>query len=128
MPSLASGLWVISRWWIDRADRNLVDAGRRDDRIAREIEEQRAALSQEQAELFERIRAELVRYQTRLKDVERDRDRGWDLARYWNQRAHELRHAGLNAQAMVTAICARENLQVPSWPDMGLLQLEEPGS
>lgn len=111
---------------MERAERTQVDAVIREERLAREVEERRVALSHEQGELFDRVRAELIRYQARLIDVERDRDRGWDLARYWNQRAHELRHAGLNAQAMVAVFCDRENLEVPQWPDMAVVMLEEP--
>ena len=72
------------------------------------------------------MRAELLRTQARLKELERDRDRGWDLARWWNRRAHDLRHAGLNAQAMVVALCAREEKLVPPWPNMDVPSLEDP--
>ena len=126
LPSMASGVWVVSRWWIDRADRHAGDVTSREERLAREVELQRAALSREQAELFDRIRVELVRCQTRLVEVERDRDRAWDLARHWHRRAHELKHAGLEAQAIVAGLCAREELEVPEWPDMTVSALEEP--
>jgi hypothetical protein len=72
------------------------------------------------------MRAELARCQVRNLELERDRDRGWDLARWWNRRAHELRHAGLNAQTMVAGLCAREELPVPAWPDMVVPGLEDP--
>ena len=128
LPSMASGVWVVSRWWVDRADRHAEDATSREERVAREMELQRTALSRDQAELFDRIRAELVRCQCRLLEVERDRDRAWDLARHWHQRAHELRHAGLNAQTMVAGFCAREELDIPEWPDMTVPAIEEPWS
>lgn len=126
VPSTASGVWVIWRWWAERADRHSEGATSREERLAREVEAQRAALSREQAELFDRIRNELVRCHTRMREVEQDRDRGWDLARYWHQRSHELRHAGLNAQTIVAGLCAREELPVPAWPEMAVVGLEEP--
>jgi hypothetical protein len=126
LPSLASGSWVMSRWWLDRADRKRAHALTREERLVREVEARRAALSREQAALFDRIRAELVRCQTRLAEMERDRDRGWDLARHWHRRSHQLRHAGLNAQTIVAGLCERENLAVPEWPDMSVAMLEEP--
>lgn len=126
LPSLASGIWVVSRWWVERGDRNQTTLVSREERLAQEVEARRITLAHEQAELFERIRTEVVRYQARLLDMERERDRGWDLARYWHRRAHELRHAGLNAQAIVAQFCARENLDGPQWPDMTLATLEEP--
>lgn len=126
LPSLASGLWVVSRWWIERSDRNQIDVATREERLARQIEDRRVALSHEQAELFDQVRTELLRCQSRLLEVERARDRGWDLARYWNQRAYELRHAGLNAQAIAAGFCNREKLELPVWPDMTVTTLEEP--
>ncbi len=118
LPSAASGIWVFWRWWIERDDRLKEGAHSREQVLLRDLESQRAALSREQAELFDRLRTELARTQARLADVEGDRDRGWDLARWWNQRAHELRHAGLNAQQMVAGFCAREDVDVPTWPNM----------
>ena len=125
-PATASGVWVIWRWWVERGDRQAEGTTRREERLAREVEAQRLSLSRDQAELFERTRSELVRCQTRLVELERDRARGWDLARYWHQRAHELRHIGLNAQAIVAGLCEREELPVPVWPDMVVVGFEEP--
>ncbi len=126
VPSVASGAWVIWRWHAERRDRIADGELTREERLVRELDAQRAALSKDQAELFDRLRGELTRCQARLADLERDRDRGWDLARYWNRRAHELRHAGLNAQTIVAGLCAREELPVPVWPDMSVPSLEEP--
>lgn len=126
VPSMASGVWVVWRWTAERAERRERGVETREQRLAQELDAQRAALSREQAELFDRMRAELARCQLRNLELERDRDRGWDLARWWHTRAHELRHAGLNAQTMVAGLCAREELSVPAWPDMTLPALEEP--
>ena len=125
-PSLASGLWVFWRWWIERGDRLHESVSNREQVVLRDLEAQRVALSRDQAELFDRLRTELARIQLRLLEVERDRDRGWDLARWWNQRAHELRHAGVNAQTIVIGLCAREGVDPPAWPDMEVPGLEDP--
>ena len=125
-PSVASGLWVFWRWWFERGDRLHESAASREQVVLRDLEAQRVALSRDQAELFERLRNELARIQLRLLGVERDRDRGWDLARWWNQRAHELRHAGVNAQTIVAGLCAREGVEPPAWPDMDIPGLEDP--
>jgi hypothetical protein len=125
-PSVASGLWVFWRWWIERGDRLTETVANREQVVLRDLEAQRLALSRDQAELFDRLRNELARIQLRLLEVERDRDRGWDLARWWNQRAHELRHAGVNAQTIVIGFCAREGVDPPTWPDMEVPGLEDP--
>lgn len=126
VPSAASGLWVFWRWWVERRDKLSEGALTREQAALRDLELQRTALSREQAESFDRLRSELARTQARLAEMERDRDRGWDLARWWNRRAHELRHAGLNAQTMVIGLCSRERVEVPSWPDMLVPGLEDP--
>lgn len=65
-------------------------------RQRRECEESlaRERKEHEQAMSFERQDKERV---------ERDRDRGWDLARAWNARAHEERHAHINALQRIYA-------------------------
>ena len=136
IPPLASGLWVFWRWWIDRRDSHAAAVRTREQGIIHELELQRVALSKEQAELFDRIRTELVRCQSRFDSIERDRDRGWDLARWWSNRAHELRHAGLNAQMVAQNLAASQGRVAPgqgrpdqppmSWPDMSLPELEDP--
>lgn len=126
VPSVASGAWVVWRWWADRGDARAVQAATRDQALMRELETQRAALSREQTDLFDRMRAELQRCQARLAEVDRDRDRGWDLARWWNRRAHELRHAGVNAQATAQVLAFEAGHPQPAWPDMTIPGLEDP--
>lgn len=125
-PSVASAIWVLWRWWVERGDKLHDTVASREQTLLRDLELQRVALSKEHAELFERLRNELERVHQRLSEVEHDRDRGWDLARWWNKRAHELRHAGLNAQTIVVGLCSREGVDAPNWPDMELPGLEEP--
>ena len=126
IPSAASGLWVFWRWVVERDDRRATETLTREQALMRDLDLQRTALGREHADLFDRMRAELLRTQARLQEVERDRDRGWDLARWWNRRAHELRHAGLNAQFMVAGLCLRLGEPPPSWPDMLVPGLEDP--
>lgn len=125
-PSLASALWVLWRWWVERGDRIHESVATREQTLLRDLEVQRIALSKEQSELFVRLRTELERVQQRLAEMERDRDHAWDLARWWNKRAHDLRHVGLNAQAIVVGFCSRDGVDPPVWPDMELPGLEEP--
>ncbi len=126
IPSLASAAWVAVRWWADRGDKYVDRTLTRQQDLLRELEAQRTALGREHADLFDRMRTELLRKEARVAELERDRDRGWDLARWWHRRAHELRHAGLNAQTIVVGLCSREDLAAPNWPDMTLPHLEDP--
>ncbi len=126
IPSLASAAWVAVRWWAERGDRDVDRTLTRQQDLLRELEAQRTALGREHADLFDRMRTELLRKEARLIELERDRERGWYLARWWNCRAHELRHAGINAQTVVVGLCSREDLEPPVFPDMTVPHLEEP--
>lgn len=77
------------------------------EKIQADLLAQRAALSREQVELFERMRLELARAHSRADELEDDRDRGWDLARYWYRLARELQHALRNTQTIVDSLCTR---------------------
>lgn len=126
VPSAASGAWVMWRWWADRSDARAIQQTIRDQALMRDLETQRATLSREHTDLFDRTRAELLRCHARLQEVERDRDRGWDLARWWNRRAHELRYAGVNAQAAAQNLALNGGHPLPAWPDMTIPGLEDP--
>ena len=126
LPSAISAVWVVWRHWSERGDRRAEAMLTREERQARDMQAQRDALTRDQAAMFDRLRTEIERERARTSELEKDRDRGWDLARYWNRRAHELRHAGLNAQTIVAGLCARDELPAPVWPDMTVAGLEEP--
>ena len=76
IPSAASGLWVFWRWVVERDDRRATETLTREQALMRDLDLQRTALGREHADLFDRVRAELLRTQARLQEVERDRDRG----------------------------------------------------
>lgn len=122
LPSVASGAWIAYRWWVDRQDRResaqVMVTLTREERDRRDLETQRAALSADQARVFDQLRAELARLRPLLEETEYDRDRGWELCRWWNRRAHELRHAGVNAQTMAQNLAMAAGQDPPVWPDM----------
>ena len=131
LPSAASGAWIAYRWWVDRQDRRegaqVTAALTREERIQRDLETQRAALSADQARVFDQMRAELARLRPLLEETEYDRDRGWELCRWWNRRAHELRHAGINAQQIASNLAMAAGHDLPAWPDMTIpLDIEAP--
>lgn len=118
MPSIGGGMWVAWRWMLERKDRRQDATLTREERAHRDLESQRAALSADQARMFDQMRTEIARLRPLLEAVEYDRDRGWELCRWWNRRAHELRHAGLNAQQMAQNLALTAGHMAPDWPDM----------
>lgn len=126
VPSVASGTWVVWRWWADRGDKKVVETLTYQERVQRDLDTQRTAMSADQQRMVDALRVELSRFQVRNAELERDRDRGWDLARWWNRRAHEMRHAATNAQSAASNLAASQRLEAPTWPDMTLPGLETP--
>jgi hypothetical protein len=133
VPGFVSGIFVFLRWIGSRRDRNKEIATAREMQLMVEMDARAATLSREHAEFLERLKGEILRLQARLRELEdkcnlvsRDRDRGWELARWWNARAHVLRHDALNAQQSATHLARERNLPEPTWPDMTLPDLEDP--
>jgi hypothetical protein len=90
LPGAGSFAWVGWRWWLDRADKRQDASLSREERLQHELETQRAALSKEQAELFDRLRAELGRAEAGRAEAERQAERWGCLARWWHRYAHDV--------------------------------------
>jgi len=137
VPSIAAGIWVFWKFWIERADRR---AGKvadvtltREERIMKEMDLRAATLSKENADLFDRAKAELLRAQTRCADLERDRDRleqnierGWNLARYWFRKAYDLLHEMRDARQMFDAVASKGAATPREWREITFPAFEEP--
>ena len=132
---VAAGMFAYVKWVFERRDKQGETFLTRDERREREIEAQRATLTAFQTAIFDRQQAENLGLRQRVADLERvrdalesDRDRGWQLARWWHDRAHELRHAGTNAQQMVIGLMVAHlpDMKRPEWPDMHLPPFESP--
>lgn len=84
------GLIKFWQWWGSREDRKHDREMSREERRDKEMDNRQAALSKQQSDWFTDLRAENSVLRTRCVELDRDRNRGWDLARYWHGRAHEL--------------------------------------
>lgn len=126
VPSLASGAFVWLQWRSKREDerdgRNLS----REDRRAQELDKLQATLSAETSRQIGELRQDLRDTRAELAETRRDRDRGWDLARWWHGAAHDvcrqfrnLRHNAVNMQQWITAAMTRH-------PDLGMPDSMEP--
>ena len=96
-----------------------------------DITAQRALLSREQNEFLDRVNAELTQSYARiavvrsdLAKMERDRDRGWDLARWWYRRAQVMRDLAWDAQSKCDFHMA-PGTTCPIWPTTDLPAFED---
>lgn len=90
LPGAGSFAWVGWRWWFDRADKRRDASLSREERLQRELETDRTALSKEQAELFDRLRSELERTEAGRSEAEREAEKWAWLARWWHRFNHDL--------------------------------------
>lgn len=140
VPSLASGSWIFWQWWAKRSDEKETRELTREERRAQELDKLQATLSAETSSRVTELRQDLRDLRAELTETRRDRDRGWDLARWWHGAAHDLlrqfrhlRHNATNMQQWVMAAMRRypdlgtpESLEpIPDRPDLPM-GLEEP--
>jgi hypothetical protein len=116
LVGIVTQLLVWRKFRIERGDkRDETDADHRD-RV-------RVTMDAQSLAMWDRLEAENKRLAARLQDIEHDRDRGWDLARYWNGRAHSVKHqfANLLQRANYRLESAKlEPIQAPEiiWPGL----------
>lgn len=150
----AAGVIPLYQWSAKRKDdqgREIADRGMTaGERREKALIDERAALSAEQREAYERIEAALTRAMSDIDlqrkamiDLAKDRDRGWNLARYWHGAIYSMTTTARNAlrdckNARSLTLVTMQRLQkfdpsenipdwdvlpdLPSWPK----SLEEP--
>jgi hypothetical protein len=86
----AAAVFTWFKFFRDRSDKHVETVTELRDRV-------RSTMDVQSLAMYDRLEAENKRLTARLRDIERDRDRGWDLARYWNSETHRIKHlfAGL---------------------------------
>ncbi len=71
------------------------------------------------------VRKEIDRKQTRILELERDRDKGWNLARSWEKMAHKVWHAWANVAHVASYDLTKLGGYEIQPPDIKLPPLEE---
>ena len=134
IPGAISAVWVAYQFLSNRHDKRASEHLTREERREKDLDEQQAGLTRQASELVTGLRDENKGLRERIIEVERDRNRGWDLARYWHGRAHELlrlfrnlRHDLMNARQVVVSLFRRlPDEPTPAWdavPDVPVLPM-----
>ncbi len=91
IPSAASAAWVAIKFLSDRRDKAIDRSGTYEERRAKQLADERAALSVAQQEQWDRLQAdrdrgwsEADRAWTIVKSLRTDLDRVWNIARFWH--------------------------------------------
>jgi len=113
-----AGAW---RWGAERGDRRKEAAAVREQKRVDALDALQAGLRAEQAALLAEIRGEnkdlkieIVSLKVAALELSRDRDMGWNLARWWRNSAHDLSgsyrwlyHTAANLEQWMRAVVAR---------------------
>lgn len=89
VPSVGSLAWVAWRWWLKQVEQRHNADLSREQRLQGQLDTRRAALSNEHAELFDRLRTELERAETGRLEAEREAKKWVWLARWWYRAGHD---------------------------------------
>jgi hypothetical protein len=103
VPSVISAVWIYIQHRAQRRDKQADRELTREQMRVKEMDQQQASFSSEQQRWFADLRQENRDLRADLTETRKDRDRGWDLARFWHAAAHDilrafrfLRHNALN--------------------------------
>jgi hypothetical protein len=119
VPGATTAALAWFRFRTERSDKHTETVSDLRDRLRTTMDTQSLAM-------YDRLEAENKRLVARLREVERDRDRGWDLARWWNSEAHRVKHLliGLiHAANLGLEMSGRKPVRVP---DINLPSIEDP--
>lgn len=115
-PSIASGAWVVWRWWVERKDKSDAAELSSEERQMVLLQKARESLDASQQSLFGTLSVENERLRGELVITRKDRDRGWALFRRMEERALQLLHRLLNAQTDANAARTRAGVPTQKWP------------
>lgn len=104
LAGLISAFGAVLGWFRFRRER----ADSRGDRETELRDRMRTSMDTQSLAMWDRLEAENKRLAVRLAEMEHDRNRGWDLARWWNSEAHRVKH--LQANLLQIAISRTERL------------------
>lgn len=109
-------------WWKFRTERG----DKRSETTSDLRDRLRATMDAQSLAMYDRLEGENKRLSARLKEIEKDRDRGWDLARWWNSETHRVKHVliGLiHAANLSLELAGKQPVRVPNFT---LPNIEDP--
>ena len=126
VPSIAGGLFVVWRLWLERGTKRLDVQITREERITRDTDARVLQAAKIDADVIARGIAEVASLVLRMRTVEQDRNRGWDLARWWYDRAHGNWRAWDRRAMMADTAMRAAGLPLVEWPSLDLPNFEAP--
>lgn len=104
VPSAAVGIWTVMQWLSNRHDRREERALSYEEKRDAEIERERHAIAESHATLLKDLRSDIERYRKLIDEKNTDRYHAWDRARYWHQKAWDMRNEAAYARQMVESM------------------------
>ena len=126
LPSAGSGIWVFWRWWAERGDKKEDTALSRQERATQMTDARMSDIARRDAERITGLELRISILEGTRGRTEFERDRGWDLARWWNAECFRTWHLWTNASQMADNAMRQAGLMPPVWPVSNLPQFEAP--
>lgn len=112
---VAGGAWVVIQWWFARSDKKSERYQSYEERQESALIKERESISAGNAAIIKDLRTDLDNCRRDLEVRDRDRSRGWDRARYWHQKAWDMRNEAAHARQIVESEARMAGREVHPW-------------
>lgn len=128
IPSIAGGLFVVWKLWYERGTEKVKGELTREERLMQDMDSRINLAAKIDAEVIARGVNEIASLIIKNKILEEDRNRGWNLARFWFAYLYDVWHTWSNKAIQADIMMRNAGLQPPmEWPDRAKIPLfEEP--
>lgn len=124
LPS--AGILAWHRFFTERSDKRTETVAELRDRVRSTMDVQSLAMYDRLEGENKRLVARLREMEAEKRELERDRNRGWDLARWWEEDDHRTKHRLLNTVHAANLRLETNHLAPVEVPRIFLPKLEEP--
>lgn len=101
VPSAIVGVWTAYQWLVSRKDKKEESHNSYEEKRDASIDRERKMLAETNYSLLKEIRSDLTNCRIQLVEKDTDRHRAWDRARYWHQKAWDMRNEAAYARQIV---------------------------
>lgn len=115
IPPLAVALWTFIQWFYSRQDKQAEKEETFEQKRDAAIDRERQIITQNHMALIADLRADVERYRALLNEKNNDRYHAWDRARFWHQKAWEMRNEASQARQVAESAARTAGAERPTW-------------
>lgn len=119
IPPTAVSVWSFLQWWYNRKDKLEERELTSDEKRESELRQERSEVSKSYSALLHDLRNDVDKYRNMINSRNTETYRAWDRARYWHQKAWDMRNEAAYARQIVESARRLSGDPPPVWT-MGL--------